>query len=193
MEGLKHVCFEQPLLLYVLAALAELITVAIWYSTRARWTRLMLLVWPLAGVGLGLLAWAVETDREKVQHCWERIAAAIDALDAPGALANVAEDFRSAALDKRGLAVLADFSAKALKPGEVTIASFTIEEVGPQSAKTKVLVIYHSPQGPFRTDWEVSFAPQRDGLWRVNRADCIRPLGFTLKEAGVELRRVKRM
>jgi len=190
MEMLRHVFLEQPLPVYLICGVAELVSLAF---RRNRRVGLLLLVWPAVAAAVGLLAWAVDTDREKVEHCWNRIQAGLDARRADRIMENVAEGFHGDGLDKPALGALADLALPTLKKDEVQVVEFRIEEVARRSARTRLGVIYNGLGHPFYTQWEVLFGPQADGKWRVTAARCTEPGGVTLRGAEDRLRRVKRM
>jgi hypothetical protein len=191
MELLKHVLFEDPLLAYIVMAIATLITAAMWYRTRSRRSRILLAVWPLVAVAVGLLAALVETDREKVDRTWRQVDAAIVARDDIAAMRNIAEDFSADGFDKVELRKLAQFCNTALRPDEITTWFFTIKEIDGRSARATVAVFYNGSVHPFRTDWELTFTPQRDGEWRISKAKCLAPEQFTLQAASSALRQAK--
>jgi len=93
METLRRAFFEDPLYLYVAAALAEAILFVIWRETRKRGLALAL----LAPVAFAACVFAVSrfvvTDREQIVAATEEIAADVQAGRTTAAEKYLAEDF----------------------------------------------------------------------------------------------------
>lgn len=83
MESLKIELFERPLYIYVAAAVAVLVLLAMWWQRRDR----KLLLWMIAPVAVAgavtLTAWLVVTDREQLKAASRDIADAVVAREVP--------------------------------------------------------------------------------------------------------------
>lgn len=181
MDVLREVFLESPVIVYLTAGLAELVTVGIWRQTRAPRARVMLAVWPALALAAGLVAHAVVTDREKVRATWDEIAAAIEASDVDRLMGNVADDFASKGLDRAALEALAKEAALHLAPRTLTIGQVAVDAVTPEAATVTLTASY--ARSAQRTRWSLTFAPQADGAWRLTGVECTEPADLDLRQA----------
>ena len=180
---MQRILFESPVTVYLMAGLAELITAAVWQRTRARRARVMLIVWPALAVGVGILAAAVTTDREKVEATWQRLTKAVNSGDAQGVMACIAEDFSADGMGKDELGEQVERAAQVLRPDEIQFLGHRIERLDDRSAEITITAIYRGVRGAGRTRWSITFGPAADGAWRTTGASCLEPSSLTLRGA----------
>jgi hypothetical protein len=192
MDTVSFLVFEDPLTLWVILGLAEVVALVIWRRTRSRRAATVLVALPAAAVLLGLLALVVETDREAVLRSIGVMDRAVAAGDADAFLSRVSADYRTsdggkdalAAAVRLGLArVRATPSAPVLAPERTPQGErrFRVTqdyrfEPAPGS-QTPILPAWQ------RVTWEGEFQRDPDGEWRLVAATAVRPERFTAEEA----------
>jgi hypothetical protein len=181
MTMLSRLFVDEPWLVFFLLGLAEVVTLLVWRMRRTRRTAWLLAVWPAAAVGVGVLAWAVDTPTKKVTRTWAEIVVGIKQNDTKKALAGIAEDFSSGRLSKADLARMAPQVLPRYKGEALRFESFEIKEVRDRTATAETVVTVQAV--PMRMVWELKFGPEADGVWRLREATCVQPEGVTLREA----------
>ena len=89
---MRELLFENPLLLYVALALAEIVIAGLWYRGRTRRLAVALAIPPLLAGALFVLDLLVETPREKLQKAVRQIAADVERGDIRAACGWLTED-----------------------------------------------------------------------------------------------------
>ena len=182
MDLLRHLVFENPLTLWMTLGLACLVAALIWSRTgsrRALWTLGALLA---AVVAVGIAAWAVETDRERVERTLRIMAKAAEAGDAEAMVERISERYPDrpalVAVVRRGLAQVratAGTTTIRMEDGRATIT----QEYVFRSVRPGLTI----PAGRDRVTWEGVFEPDADGQWRLVGAMAIRPVRVSPVEA----------
>ncbi len=180
---LSRLFLEEPWLVLFLLGLAEVITLLVWRVRRTRRAAWMLAVWPAVAVavGVGVLAWAVDTPTKKVTRTWEGMVAAIKQNDSKKVLEGIAENFTSGRITKPYLTLMAPHVLPQYKGEALTFVSFEIKEVRDRTATAETVVIVQA--APLRMVWELKFGPEADGVWRMTEATCVQPDGIMLRDA----------
>jgi hypothetical protein len=181
MSLLTHLFLESPWPIYVGVGLAWLITYVVWQSRRSRIWAALLVAWPLLAVGVGLVAYVVETPIEKSEAVWTRTATAIENRDVPGILKEIAENFTS---DRSNKADIEKLAAKAVgKFGAFQVVFGPLEFTSANDRKVTATVLISAAASQLTTTWELTFGPQADGGWRLTGARCLKPRGLTIQDA----------
>ncbi|MGB2754270.1 MAG: hypothetical protein WBE00_04085, partial [Phycisphaerae bacterium] len=96
MDILKHLFLEDPLSLWIGLALAEIVTLIVWWQSRSRRAAIGLVAFPAAALAVGLVAWAVETDYERLVRTLEVMGRAADTGDAEALIERVSPEYQPA-------------------------------------------------------------------------------------------------
>jgi len=179
---LKYLFLESPIWIYVLAGIAELITIAVWQNRRSRLALYLMAFWLVLAVGVGILAGTVDTGREKVQVAWDGVRQAIKVRKVDGLMKHIADDFVSDRQNKAQLRALAEQAFKTNGPEDVSIGGGSLNEVGDALIEVTVMARYLPARG-YPTHWLVTFKNQADGSWRIAAAQCLEPRGLTIRTA----------
>jgi len=192
MDLLEHLFFENPLTLLVFLGMAALVAGIAWMRSGSRHARIAAIVCVGIGVTVTLVAWAVETDREKIQRTLATMAKAIRKGDADALLERVSPQYQNGGADKT---VLAGVVRTALKQTWATAESAVIERIGAQARVTQVYQFHPAPgcrpllpPGDDRVKWEGVFVRDTDGQWRLFSVTAIEPSRITPEEAAKYVR-----
>ena len=90
---MRELLFENPLPLYVVLALAEIVIAGLWYRGRTRRLAIALAIPPLLAGAVLALDLLVETPREKLQKAVRHIAADVERGDIRAACGYLSDDF----------------------------------------------------------------------------------------------------
>jgi len=186
MDILRHLFLEDPLSLWIGLALAELVTFLVWWQSRSRRSAIGLAALPAAAIAVGLLAWAVETDFERLMRTLDVMASAVDSGDAEAFIERISPDYQNGRARREDLAAVVRLSlrhvrAKAATPtilwedGRAVVRQTYLFRPAPGSR-------FDAGQ-PFRdVEWEGVFLPDADGEWRLRSAVATRPVRVTPEE-----------
>ena len=170
MESLRRAFLEDPLGVYAVLALAELVIAGLWYRGRTKRLAIALVVPPLLAAGVFALDTAVQTDREQLRSILKEIAEGIESGDFARAAEYLADDFYGDYVSKAA-AVEAGRQAKqayGIRAIRVTAGELEIHDsVARVVARTTVS--YDHPQygsGRQTLTWTVHWG-KRHGKWKV--------------------------
>jgi len=192
MDTLTYLFFEDPTTLWILLGLAELIALILWAQTHSRRAVTALILFPVVAVLLGLLDFAVETDREAVLRSIATMDRAAAAGDAEAVIERISPDYRTDRFNKDALAaaVRAGLSQVRVEPSVPTLRK---ESAPAGTTVFRVTETYRFQPAPgSRMDvspewenvtWEATFKKDKDGQWRLASAMAIRPVQMTAEEA----------
>lgn len=180
MDTIKSVLFENPLAIYIVLALAEVVLGWMWYTRRDRRLVRWLLVVPAVGLVVGLTAWLVVTDNEKIQRNLKDMSAAVVAgdIDALGTYldATCYAPVGGSSIDRkelldRGREVISRYQVRQIK-----LESIDTAISGPNASTLLGTRIYLSN---FITDsiaitWKMQWG-KRDGQWRLTAVQIDKP------------------
>ncbi|MBL7139293.1 MAG: hypothetical protein ISS74_00125 [Planctomycetes bacterium] len=187
MDLLRHLVFENPTTLLVALAIATVVCGTIWRRRGASGCRLAAVVCVAAGLLVGVLAYTVETDRERLVRTLDVMDRAVDAGRAEAFIACISPAYKSDSLDKDGLANL-------VRRGlEYVRASAEAPQLAIGDTDAVVTQTYRfrpAPGTPLtiekqyeRITWEGVFGPDADGKWRLRSARATHPREMLPQEA----------
>jgi hypothetical protein len=196
MDILRHLFLEDPLPLWIMLGLGAIAAAIIWARTGSRRALAAAGAMIGAGVVLGLVAWLVETDEEKVARSVATMADAAAAGNAEIFIERISPAYRSGTFGKDELAGI-------VRNGLMVVRAQTeAPAVTVAGGEATVIQIYRLvplpgsglaiPPDWQRVTWEGRFAPDSDGEWRLRSAVSLSPKRMAPEEAGKYLRRVPR-
>ena len=167
---MKELLFENPLPLYVILAVAELVIVGLWYRARTRRLAVALLVPLLLAGAVTALDLLVQTDREKIQAICRTIAADVEQGNLRGAEPYLADDFAGYYGSPRGAIDAGQKAWKSFGIRKVDLSNVQVavtDEIAKVSLRT--FVTFNMPgfgEGRQSIDWTVHWA-LRNGQWKI--------------------------
>ena len=193
---LRHLVFENPTTLWILLIIAAVVCGTIWRRTGSKGCRAGAVACMAAGVVVGILAWAVETDREKLQRTLKTMSDAMAAGHAETFIGCISPAYQSgshgkaalAGVVRRGLEVIrADAETPRIAFGDSdAVVTQTCRFYPAPGAKPML------PPEAHRVVWEGVFAPDPDGEWRLRSATVVSPRRMTPEQAAQHLPRPKK-
>jgi hypothetical protein len=186
MDILKHLFLEDPLSLWIGLALAEIVTLFVWWQGRSRRSAIGLAAFPAAAIAVGLLAWAVQTDYERLVQSLEVMARAVDTGDAETLIERVSPEYQNGRARREDLAAVVRLGLRHVR---ATAATPTIQWEDGRAVVRQTYLFRPAPGSrfdagqPFRdVVWEGVFQPDADREWRLRSAVAIRPVRVTPEE-----------
>lgn len=169
MDSLRKALFEDPLAVYVLLGVAELVVVAVYYQQRTLRRIASVFVCPILAVGVFAIATLVVTDREQITAAMHEIAQDVQAGSFDKAAAYLDEDLTG---HYGGKAEAAERGRKMLKAWKIRSVRFKkphLEVDAPRAdLRVTTAVELDTPAGLTRTAmaWEIAWI-KRDQGWRI--------------------------
>jgi hypothetical protein len=193
MDLIRHLLFENPLSLWIALGLVAVTAGAIWTRTRSEKALWVAAGSVMAGLGLAVLAWAVETDREKVIRTLDMMASAVEKGQTTALIERVSPEYKNGRFSKDDLAAAVTAALPRIRisgAGDPTIT------MGDGEATVQQQYVFQIQQGSDATfagvqipvTWEGRFAPDPDGQWRLRSAIAIKPERVTPEEAARHVR-----
>ena len=192
MDFFRHLFFENPQTLWVLLGIGAILAGVVWRRMGSRHARTAAVVLAAAAVAIGILAWAVETDREKLLRSISTMNMAANDGPADAFIERISPSYRNGPLGKDHLAAVVRQAAMKLR------ASGEILKIDPRDKDFLVTQVYHFRPAPNvhflvppewqNVTWEGVFAKDPDGQWRLRSAVATHPRRITPEEAGQYLR-----
>ena len=186
MDILKHLFLENPLSLWIGLALAEIVTLLVWWQSRSRRAAIGLAAFPAAALAVGLLAWAVQTDYERLLRTLEVMGRAADTGDAEALIERVSPDYQNGRARREDLAAAVRLGLRHVR---ATAATPTIQWEDGRAVVRQTYLFRPAPgratiggQEALQVLWEGVFAPDADREWRLRSAVAIRPVRVTPEE-----------
>jgi hypothetical protein len=184
-DFLRHIFLENPLPLWILCGLGALVGLAVWSRTRSFTPLAVAAGFVLAGLVIGLVAYLVVTDRERVEQSVAIIATAAQTADADRLLERISPQYKNgpftkdqfAPIVRRALQTLhidADDPLIVMADREATVTQrlyFTVKSGGSQGLSN------------YPVTWEGTFAPDPDGQWRLRSCTATSPERMTPEAA----------
>jgi hypothetical protein len=192
MDLARYLVLENPLTLWILLGIAATVAGLVWMRTGSRRAAVVGLVCLADAALVGILAWAVETDRERLLHTLDTMAAAVDRGDAEAVIERISPEYRSGPSDKAALAAVVRLGLQRVR---ATAQTPVIRQRDREAGVTQVYTFRAGPGGhPLATDydritWEGTFAPDPDGEWRLRAVAATQPRRITPEEAARYLQR----
>jgi hypothetical protein len=190
MDLLRYLLFENPLTLWILLGVAAVVAGLVWMRTGSPRAARAALGCLAAGVLIGVLAWAVETDRERLVRTLDTMAKAVDRGDAEVLIECISPQYRNGAFDK---AALAGAVRLGLRQVRATADPPVIRQRDREACVTQAYTFRPAPgarpvPAEFeRVTWQGAFAPDPDGQWRLRSVAATQPLHMTPEEAARHL------
>lgn len=194
MDLIHHLLFENPLALWILLGLGAVVAGIVWSRTGSRRAVAVAVTLAALAVVVGLVAWLVETDREKLIRTIDRMAAAADSGDAEAFIEYLSPDYGNG---PRGKDTLAGIVRLGFKMVRVKAESPIIQMDNGEATVTQVYNFRAAPgtRATLTADrsvikWQGTFRPDADGQWRLRSAMCISPVRMSPEEAARYLPRM---
>ena len=193
MDLVRHLVLENPTTLWIVLGIAAVVCLAAWSRTGSRPARTAAFALVAVGAVVGVLSWAVETDREKLVRTVRLMARAADTGNADALLEGVSPGYRNGPATKEALAEvvrlgLAQVRAEAEAPtiqmqdGRAVVTQTWRLRAAPGARRAV-------PEGFDRVVWQGVFGPDGDGEWRLRSAQALEPVRMAPEEAARYLRR----
>jgi len=187
MHVIRHLVLENPTTLLVALGIAAVVCGTIWHRRGSSPCRLVAVLCVAAGILVAVLAYSIETDRERLVLTLSTMGRAVDE-GRPDAFADCISDrFETGSLDKDGLA---DLVRRGLQYVRASPEVPNITMTDADAAVTQVYVFRAAPGVPVRISkqyeritWEGNFAPDADGRWRLRSARATQPREMLPQEA----------
>ena len=190
---IRYLIFENPTTLWVLLVIAAVACGTIWRRTGSPGCRAAAVACVAASVLVGILAWAVETDRERLQRTLTTMNDAMADSHAEMFIERISPLYQSGTLGK---AALADVVRRGLTHVRADADTPTIAFGSGDAVVTQACRFYPAPGSKMmlppaahRVVWEGVFAPDPDGEWRLRSATAISPRRMTPEQAAQYLPR----
>jgi hypothetical protein len=171
---MKELLFDNPLPIYVVLALAEIVIAGLWHRGRSRNLAIALLVPPVLAMAFMTVGMLVVTDRQKIATALKDIAAHVERGDLRACEAYLAEDFDGYGGSRQGAIEAGEKAWKNYSISKVGLSNVKIELTGSQAKVTaRSVVTYNVPglgEGRVNLDWTVYWS-LRDGQWRIIHVD----------------------
>jgi hypothetical protein len=183
MEKIETALFEDPLVIYVILALAAAAIIALWRTRggSGRWLAARLLIVAILAGGVFAIERLVVTDREQIQLALRDIAASVPAGRIDHAMTYIDENYHGwgrppgtsiparASLTMAIKAAVADYQVR-----EIKLAGMPRIEVAGKLAQCKVVVVitYVTEGTPTKhvMAWNVKWIKRPEG-WRIEGAE----------------------
>ena len=186
MDILKHLFLENPLSLWIGLALAEIVTLIVWWQSRSRRAAIGLAALPAAAIAVGLLAWAVQTDDERLVRTLDVMGRAADTGDAEALIERISPDYQNGRARREDLAAVVRLGLRHVR---ATAATPTIQWEDGRAVVRQTYLFRPAPGSrfdagqPFRdVVWEGVFQPDAEREWRLRSAVALRPVRVTPEE-----------
>ncbi|HUX00571.1 MAG TPA: hypothetical protein VMY35_06270 [Phycisphaerae bacterium] len=188
MDMLRHIFLENPLGLWIVLGVAEILALVAWRRTRSRRATAAAIALPAAALLVGFLAWAVETDYERLMRTVETMARAADSGDSEAFVERISPDYANRGARREDLAAvvrigLACVRASANQPTLRWENGRAVVQQTWDFRPTPGRPIVIEGQQRVRVLWEGVFAPDSDGEWRLRSAMALKPKRITPEEA----------
>jgi hypothetical protein len=187
MDILRHLLFENPLTPCLVLGLVALGAGFFWSRTGSKRARTLAVACCGVAAALIIVAWAVETDHERVARTLWIMSDAASRGDAETLIAQISPEYEGGPHGKDGLAAvvrlgLSHIRATADEPDirlEGGRATFTQTYCFSPAPKSRIVV----PPQYQKFTWEGTLAPDPDGQWRLRSAIATKPERMTPADA----------
>jgi hypothetical protein len=189
MDLARHLLFENPLTLWIVLGFVGAVSLGLWtrsHREAALWVTAACLILCLV---IGILAWAVETDFEKVVRTLDTMGSAIESGNADKFCERISPAYQNGPNGKEELAGIVARALSRLRatPGDPLIKMGPTEATVTQNIRFDVSGSGGSsiplPGGRLDVTWEGKFAPDPDGEWRLRSAIATKPVQITPEAA----------
>ena len=187
MNVFRHFVFENPVTLLIVLIIATVILGTVWRRTGKNAARAAASVCLAAAAIVALVAWFVETDRERLQRTLDTMARAADEGRPEVFIERISPDYRT---DGQGKDGLADIVRHGLRYVRASARGATVDMEEDRATVTQTYTFRTAPgmRAPVaerfpRVEWEGTFAPDADGEWRLRSAQVLSPRPMLPQEA----------
>jgi hypothetical protein len=175
---LQYLLLENPLKLYLVLALIEIILGACWYARRARAMLYAMIAPAVLGVTIGLVAHFVVTDREKIAAAMDEIGNGVCHGCLVPASHYIDANYRvplplGGSLDRDQLLAMAQTAIQEHRITDISFHDIDTKVAG-ANATTLVGTRLTLNEGMFDVSWRLQWAKRPDG-WRIVRVEITRP------------------
>jgi len=187
MDILRHLLFENPLTPCIVLGLAALGAGFFWARTGSKRAQALALACCVAAGALIVVAWAVETDYERVGRTLKRMSDAGERGDAETFIAQISPEYEGGQKGKDSVAAVVRLGLAHVR--------VTAEEpvISIADGRATVTQAYHFSPAPKarlalppqyeRITWEGTLAPDPDGQWRLRSAIATKPERMSPQDA----------
>jgi hypothetical protein len=196
MDILRHLFFENPLPLWIALGIAALGAGVFWTRTGSRRAKWIAIAMVDTAIVLGLVAWLVETDYEKVARTLSTMSRAAEAGDADTFIERISAQYSDDGCDKDQIASVVRLGLSQLR---VSTEPPGVRMAGDRAVVTQVYKFSPASapgvavsQDLGRWTWEGIFAPDADGEWRLRSAMATSPQRISPQAAARMLPRMRR-
>ena len=187
MDILRHLLFENPLTPCIVLGLAALGAGFFWSRTGSKRARGLAVACCGVAAALIVVAWAVETDHERVARTLWIMSDAASRGDAETLIAQISPEYEGGPHGKDGLAAVVRLGLGHVRAtaGEPDIrieggrATFTQVYHFSPAPKSRIVV----PPQYQKFTWEGTLTPDPDGQWRLRSAIATKPERMTPADA----------
>lgn len=180
MDDLRRAFLEEPIWLYVMLAVVEAVLAAAWHYRRSRRLAWALLAPPALAVAVGVLAWAVTTERERLAQALDQLAVAVRRGDHATVVKLVDRDYQDGRFDYDGILGAAGRTMDQYKLRAVSVSGLKVQiEDGQATVKFSARI-----EGDFgfgadevHTAWTLWWVQRPEG-WRIISARLDMPPGI---------------
>jgi len=187
MDVLRHFVLEHPATALVVLIIAAVLLGALWRRTGSAGCRAAAIACLAAAGLLALVAWLVETDRERLARTLETMAEAADEGRPEALVACISPHYESGGQGKDGLA---DIVRRGLTCVRASAGAPKVNMGRGQATVTQTYRFRPVPGSRLRADqrlpaveWEGTFGPDADGEWRLRSARALSPRPMLPQEA----------
>jgi hypothetical protein len=187
MDLVRYLLLENPLSPCIALGLIALGAAFFWSRTGSRRARAAALACCGLAAALFLVAWLVETDRERVGRTLDLMSSAASRGDAEALIAQISPDYDAAGGGKAALANVVQMGLRLVR------ASADDPAIAMEDGRATVTQVYHFRPAPnsrlvvptqYETiTWEGTFAPDADGRWRLRSAAATKPEPMSPQDA----------
>jgi hypothetical protein len=188
---LRHIFFEDPLTLWIFFGIGAIVAAAFWSRTGSRWALVTAGGFVTAAVVVGLVAWLVDTDYERLVRSINMIGKAVETGNADAFIERISPEYQNGPFRKDDLA---EAARKALPLVRAIPRTPVIKPTGTEATVTVQYIFSRvSGKGPgegeIAVTWEGKFAPDADGEWRLRSALALYPERIAPEAAAATLLR----
>ena len=187
MDILRHLLFENPLTPCIVLGLAALGAGFFWARTGSKRARALAVACCGVAAALIIVAWAVETDCERVAKALKRMSDAAERGDAETFIAQISPEYEGGQKGKDSLAAVVRMGLANLR---ATAEDPAISIAGGRATVTQVYHFSPAPKARLTVPpqyesitWEGTLAPDPDGQWRLRSAIATKPERMTPQDA----------
>jgi hypothetical protein len=177
---LRHIFFEDPLTLWILFGIGAILAAAVWSRTGSWWALVTGGALVAAAVVVGLVAWLVDTDYERLVRSVNAIGRAVETGNVDAFIERISPEYQNGPFRKEDLAEAARKAMPLVRATPRSPQRITWNDTATEATVTVQYIFSRvSGKGPgegeIAVTWEGKFAPDPDSEWRLRSAMAIHP------------------